>query len=143
MKTSKEDSSLEESNENERSLSNRLQAEQDLMEKNSSSMDIEEEIDFSAISTEAAPDEGNNAMEIDDTSSKELGNNNKILGATTTLAPNNGAPINASDLPATASVSIPVSAQLFQRFLQKGVIANDDQLNKPRSMVESYRPLDG
>jgi hypothetical protein len=138
----KEDSSLEESNENERSLNNRLQAEQDLMEKNSCSMDIEDETDFSAIRTEAAPDEGNNAMGIDDTSNKELGDKDKILDTTSTLAPNNGTPIIASDLLATTNVRIPISAQMFQRLLQKGIIANEQQLNRPRSMVESYRPLE-
>ena len=31
---------------------------------------------------------------------------------------------------------------MFQRLLKKGVIANDQQLNKPRSMAESCRPLE-
>jgi hypothetical protein len=142
MKNNKEDSSLKESNENERSLNNRLQAEQDHMEKNSGSMDIENETALSTISTEAVPDEGNNAMELDDTSNKEIGNKANHLDITTTLTPDKRAPISASSLSAITNVHIPVSTQIFQRLLQKGIIANDQQLNRSRSMLESYQPLE-
>jgi hypothetical protein len=140
MKNSKEDSSLKESNENQCSLNNRPQAEQDSLDKNDNSMNIEDETDLSATSTEAAPDESNNAMEIDATSNEELGNEDKNLD--TTLAPNNEAPASASDLPETTGPPVSISVQMFQRLLQKGVIANDQQLNRPKSMVESYRPLE-
>jgi hypothetical protein len=123
MKNSKEDSILEESSENQSSLNNRPQAEQDSMEKNDDSMNIEVETDLSAVSTEAAPDESNNAMEIDITSNEELGNEDKNLD--TTLAPNNEAPTSASDLLAIMDPPVSISVQMFQRLLQKGVIAND------------------
>ncbi len=64
MKTSKKDLSLEESDDNQSSNNNRLQAEQDSMEKKDNSMHIEDEIELSAMSTEAAPDEGNNDQHL-------------------------------------------------------------------------------
>jgi hypothetical protein len=142
MKNSKEDSSLEESNENQGPHNNRPQAEQDSMEKNDDSMHIEDETDLSAVSTDAVPDEGNKAMDINDTSNKELGNKDEILNTTTSLSPNDGAPTSVSGSPATTDPPVPISVQMFQRLLQKGIIANDQQLNRPRSMVESYRPLE-
>ena len=124
---------MEESNENESSLNNRPKAEQDLTEKSDGSMHVEVEDDLKSGITQAAPDEGNGAMEL------EIENTN--VESKTTLSPNNETYLNTDDIPAP-NPPVHISAQMFQRLLQKGVIANDQQLNRPRSMVESYKPLE-
>jgi hypothetical protein len=87
--------------------------------------------------------EGNGAMELDDTLNKELGNEDKILESYTTLSPNNEASTNAGDTPATTNTPVHISVQKFQRLLQKGIsVQMFQQLNRPRSMVESYKPLE-
>jgi hypothetical protein len=141
-KNNMDGSSMEESNENESSLNNRPKAEQDLMEKSDDSMHVEVEDDLKSRSTQAAPDEGNGTMELDDTSNKGFENEDNNLESKTTLSPNTEVPTNADDIPPTTNTPVHISVQMFQRLLQKGVIANDQQLNRPRSMVESYKPLD-
>jgi hypothetical protein len=140
-KNNMDGSSIEESNENESSINNRQKAKQDPMEKSDDSMHVEVEDDPKSRSTQAAPDEGNDAMELDDTSNKGFEIEDKNLESKTTLSPNNETFTNADDIP-TTKPPVHISVQMFQRLLQKGVIANDQQLNRPRSMVESYKPLE-
>jgi hypothetical protein len=128
-----DESSMEESNENESSLNNRPKAEQDRTEKSDGSIHVEVEDDLKSGITQAAPDEGNGAMEL------EIEDTN--VESKTTLSPNNETYLNADDIPAP-NPPVHISVQMFQRLLQKGVIANDQQLNRPRSMVESYKPLE-
>jgi hypothetical protein len=141
-KNTMDETSIEESSENESSLTNRPKAEQDSMEKSDGSMHVEVEDDLKSRSTQAAPDEGNGTMELDDTSNKGFENEDKNLESKTTLSPNNEESTNAEDIPPSTNPPVHISVQMFQRLLQKGVIANDQQLNRPRSMVESYKPLD-
>jgi hypothetical protein len=142
-KNNMDGSSMVESNENESSLYNRSKAEQDPMEKSDVSMHVEVEDDLKTRSTQAAPDEGNGTMELDDTSNKGFENEDKNFESKTTLSPNNEGSTNVDDIPPTTNPPVPITIQMFHRLLQKSVIANDQQLNRPRSMVESYKPLDG
>ena len=132
-KNNTDESSIEESNENENSHNNRPKAEQDRTEKSDGSMHVEVEDDLKSGITQAAPDEGNGAMELE--------TENSNVESKTTLSPNNETYLNADDIPAP-NPPVHISVQMFQRLLQKGVIANDQQLNRPRSMVESYKPLE-
>jgi hypothetical protein len=141
-KNNMDGSSIEESNENESSLNNQPKAEQDPMEKSDGSMHVEVEDDLKSRSTQAAPDEGNGAIEFDETSNEGFEDEDKNMELKTTLSPNNEVSINADDIPPTTNTPVPISIQMFHRLLQKSVIANDQQLNRPRSMVESYKPLD-
>jgi hypothetical protein len=52
------------------------------------------------------------------------------------------APAGAVDKHTTTNEHISISKHMFQRLLQKEIIANDQQMNRPRSMVESCRPLE-
>ena len=52
------------------------------------------------------------------------------------------APASAAAQHTNTSVHVPVPNHMFQRLLKKGIIANDVQMNRPRSMVETCRPLE-
>ncbi len=110
MKNGKEDTNMESSNENELSLGNRLQAEQDNLEKaDGSAIEIESETALDVDNTGAAHDENNNSMAIEETSTDKTDNNTNDLGNTTTLVTNGTVPAGASGLPATTNVNILVT----------------------------------
>ena len=111
-----DESSMEESNENESSLNNRPKAEQDRTEKSDGSMHVEVEDDLKSGITQAAPDEGNGAMELDDTSNKGFEIEDKNLESKTTLSQNNETFTNADDIP-TPNPPIHISVQMFQRYI--------------------------
>jgi hypothetical protein len=93
-----DESSIEESNENENSHNNRPKAEQDPMEKSDDTMHVEVEDDLKSRTTQAAPDEGNGAMELDDTSNKGFEIEDKNLESKTTFSQNNETFTNADDM---------------------------------------------
>ena len=139
MKNGKEDTTMESSQENDVSLANQLQAEEDALQKDESMvMETNKQTTPDANSTVAAHGESDNEMAIEETSTDK--NEGANLPNGTVSVPQ--APASAAVQHTNTDVHAPVTHQMFQRLLKKGVIANDQQLNKPRSMAESCRPLE-
>ena len=77
-------------------------------------------------------------MTIEETSTdKTLETNHPDFTATVPQAP-----ASAVDPHTNTSERVSIPKHMFQRLLQKGIIANDQQMNRPRTMMESCRPLE-
>ena len=139
MKNDKEDVTMESSQENDLALANRLQAEEDTLQKDGSIViETDKQATPDADNTGAAHNESNNAMTIEQTSNDKAEETN--LSNDATMVPQ--APASAAAQHTDTSAPVPISTQIFQRLLKKGVIANDQQMNRPRSMAETCRPLE-
>ena len=77
-------------------------------------------------------------MTIEETSTNKTGETNHP-NCTATVPQ---APASAVDQHTNTSEHISIPKHMFQRLLQKGIIANDQQMNRPRNMMESCRPLE-
>ena len=138
MKNGKEDTTMESSQENDLSLANQLQAEEDTLQKDESMVIETNKQTPDTNSTVVAHGESDNEMAIEETSTDKTEGTNLPNG--TVSVPQ--APASATAQHTNTNVHAPVTHHMFQRLLKKGVIANDQQLNKPRSMAESCRPLE-
>ncbi len=130
---------MESSQENDLSLANRLQAEEGNLQKDEDgTIETDKEIIPDVNITGVAHDENNNSMAIEETSTDKTEEINHA-NCTATVPQ---APAGAVDQHTTTNEHIPIPKHMFQRLLQKGIIANDQQMNRPRTMMESCRPLD-
>ena len=99
---------------------------------------IDNESSTGLDNTGVTHDEINNPMTIEEASTDEtLGTNHQDFKATIPQAP-----ASAVDTHTNTTEHIPIPRHMFQRLLQKGIIANDQQMNRPRTMMESCRPLE-
>jgi hypothetical protein len=122
------------SQENDTSLANRLQAEEDNLKKDEiGAIEIDQESSTEPDNTEMTHDDTNNSMTIEETSTDEI---------LETHHPDSQAPASAVDTHTNTAEHVPVPKHMFQRLLQKGIIANDQQMNRPRTMMEACRSLE-
>jgi hypothetical protein len=94
-------------------------------------MEMETETSREEKSTEAAHNESNNAMELEKNTINETDDKTKHPNDAT---PEPRVPASTGDPHTTTSEPKPISkhiAHVFQRLLQKGVMSNDQQLNRP------------
>jgi hypothetical protein len=120
MKIGKEDVTMESSKENDLSLANRLQAEEDNLQKDEDdAIETDKEIIPDINNTGAAHDENNNSMAIEETSTDKTEKTN-YPNCTATVPQ---APASAVDQHTTTNEHIPIPKHMFQRLLQKGIIA--------------------
>jgi hypothetical protein len=134
MKNGKEDVTMESSKENDLSLANRLQAKEDNLQKGEDiAIETNNETTPVVNNTGAAHIENNNSMAIEETSTdKTDGTSHPNDTATVPQAP-----AGAVDQHTNTNEHISIPRHMYQRLLQKGIMANDQQMNRPRSMVES------
>ena len=135
-KSGKDDVNMESSQENDFIFANRLQAEEDLLEKSIiPTTEPYQETPLEAIEIETDLNENSQDMAIEQTRNDETEGTTSLRNAE--FIPQ--APASASVHPTETKESPTITKHMLQRLLQKKVIANEKQKNLPKGMAEPYK----
>ena len=118
----KDDITMESSQENDFTLANQLQAEEDALQKGENIViETDKQTTPDVNGTGVAHDESDDAMTIEQTSTDKAEKINPPND--TTAVPQ--APASSAAQHTNTSVHVPIPKHMFQRLLQKGIIAKD------------------